>query len=161
MRSLYVAVLKALSLPRETRLLDAGCGSGVFCELVAHQSVFVTGLDASDALLEFARRRVPQAAYVAGELEQLPFLDASFDVVTGFCSFQYAHAPSKALAEAFRVLSPGGRLVMSAWGWSNRKRALSVRIFYAQRSISLSLDSRYRAAGCHRLVLLAVVRSRS
>jgi SAM-dependent methyltransferase len=97
----------------------------VFCELAAHQGLLVTGLDASDSLLEFARRRVPHAAYVSGELERLPFLDAAFELVTGFDSFQYAHPPSQAIAEAFRVLRPGGQLVMATWGAREQCQASS------------------------------------
>ncbi len=52
----------------------------------------VSGLDASDTLLEIARERAPSADFRLGDLEALPFDDDSFDVVTGFNSFQYAAA---------------------------------------------------------------------
>ena len=50
-----------------------------------------------------------------GELEDLPFADHSFDIVTGFNSFQYATRPAAALAEAARVLAPGGRVLYLNW----------------------------------------------
>jgi SAM-dependent methyltransferase len=76
----------------------------------------VTGLDASENLLAIARNRTPDGEFYAGELESLPFPDGSFDVVTGFNSFQYAASPGAALAEAKRVARPGSHVVVVTWG---------------------------------------------
>jgi ubiquinone/menaquinone biosynthesis C-methylase UbiE len=57
------------------RFLDAGCGGGGACVLAAGLGSEVTGIDASDALLAIARKRLPQAQFVHGDLEQLPFPD--------------------------------------------------------------------------------------
>jgi SAM-dependent methyltransferase len=51
-------------------------------------------------------------------MEALPHADASFDVVTGFNAFQYATSPRHAVAEAHRVLRPGGVLAIAVWGLS-------------------------------------------
>ena len=115
MRPAFEAALDALAITRETRLLDVGCGSGLALRLAADRGAAVTGLDASAALLEHAGRRVPGAPLVQGELEELPFADDSFDVVTGFNSFQYAARPAVALREAARVLVPGGRVLYLNW----------------------------------------------
>ena len=115
MRPAFEAGLGALTITPETRLLDVGCGSGLALRLAADRGAVVSGLDASTALLEHARRRVPAAPLVEGELEDLPFPDGSFDVVTGFNSFQYAARPAAALAEAVRVLAPGGRVLYLNW----------------------------------------------
>jgi SAM-dependent methyltransferase len=115
MRPTFEAGLGALTITPETRLLDVGCGSGLALRLAADRGAVVSGLDASAALLEYARRRVPAAPLVQGDLEELPFADASFDVVTGFNSFQYAADPVAALAEAVRVLAPGGRVLYLNW----------------------------------------------
>src|SRR4029077_3361382 len=92
-----------------------GCGSGLALRLAADRGADVTGLDASEGLLEFARRRVPGAPLLQGELEELPFEDDSFDAVTGFNSFQYAARPAVAHTEAVRVLAPGGRVLYLNW----------------------------------------------
>jgi SAM-dependent methyltransferase len=115
MRPAFEAALDALAVGSETRLLDVGCGSGLALRLAADRGAGVTGLDASDGLLAHARRRVPGAPIVEGELEALPFADGSFDVVTGFNSFQYAARPAAALAEAARVLERGGRVLYLNW----------------------------------------------
>jgi SAM-dependent methyltransferase len=115
MRPAFEAALDALALATNTRLLDVGCGSGLALRLAADRGAAVSGLDASTGLLEHARRRVPGAPVVEGELEDLPFADDSFDVVTGFNSFQYATRPAAALAEAARVLAPSGRVLYLNW----------------------------------------------
>lgn len=115
MRPAFEAGLQALRVGPEVRLLDVGCGSGLALRLAADRGADVSGLDASEGLLDHARRRVPGAPLVQGELEQLPFADGSFDAVTGFNSFQYAARPAGALAEAGRVLSEGGRVLYLNW----------------------------------------------
>jgi SAM-dependent methyltransferase len=111
----YESALEALQIGPSTRLLDAGCGAGMFLRLAADRGADVSGLDASEGLLVHARRRVPGAQILQGELEQLPYDDASFDVVTGFNSFQYAARPVAALAEARRVVRPDGRVLLLNW----------------------------------------------
>ena len=98
------------------RVLDVGCGSGVFLSTAADRGVRVSGLDASEALAEMARRRVPDADVRVGDLQFLPHEDDSFDVVTGFNSFQFAADMRAALHEAGRVTRPGGRVAIQVWG---------------------------------------------
>jgi 2-polyprenyl-3-methyl-5-hydroxy-6-metoxy-1,4-benzoquinol methylase len=95
---------------------DVGCASGVAAAIAARRGASVFGLDASDNLIEIARSRVPSADFRVGEMEQLPFADGMFDVVTGFRAFNYAKRPVVALAEARRVVKPAGRVVMTTWG---------------------------------------------
>jgi SAM-dependent methyltransferase len=123
MRPAFEAGLDALTITPGTRLLDVGCGSGLALRLAADRGATVSGLDASSALLEHARRRVPGAPLLQGELEELPFADDSFDVVTGFNSFQYAARPAAALGEAARVLAPGGCVLYLNWAPPERCEA--------------------------------------
>jgi SAM-dependent methyltransferase len=111
----FEAALDALAVGPDVRMLDVGCGAGMVLRLAADRGADVAGLDASDAMLAHARRCVPGARIVQGELEELPYEDESFDVVTGFNSFQYAARPAAALAEAVRVLAPGGRALALVW----------------------------------------------
>jgi len=113
--ALYEIVLKALALTRDTALLDVGCGSGLFCEIAASQGASAMGLDASSAMLDLARRRTPRASFFEGEMEELPFVEKTFDVVTALNSLQHVTSPLGALMEARRVLKPGGKLVIAAW----------------------------------------------
>lgn len=65
-------------------MLEVGCGSGVFLRAAADRGARVSGLDASEALLEIARSRVPEADLRVGDMQFLPYGDDSFDVVAGF-----------------------------------------------------------------------------
>jgi len=115
-RPLYEAALAALAPAAGLRLLDAGCGSGFALQLAAARGARVSGIDASEALLAVARRRVPDGDLRAGELEELPYAADSFDAATAFNSVQYAADPSRALAELGRVVRTGGQLAVATWG---------------------------------------------
>ncbi len=95
-------------------------------QLAAEHGAVVSGLDAAEKLLEIARSRVTDGDFHVGELEQLPFGDDTFDVVTGFNSFQYAAHPGGALAEARRVAKPGGVVVVMTWGEPEGMEAASL-----------------------------------
>jgi SAM-dependent methyltransferase len=112
----YSAVLDLLHAGPGVSILEVGCGGGTALALAAGRGADVTAIDAAAAFVEIARRRVPSADVRIGDLQFLPYDDASLDVVMGFNSFQYAADPSAALAEASRVLRPGGRLAMMVWG---------------------------------------------
>ena len=111
----FRAGLDAVRVGAGTRLLDVGCGAGRALRLAADRGADVTGLDAAPGMLEYARRRVPGAEMIQGEIQSLPFGDAAFDAVTGFNSFQYAADPIAALREARRVTAPGGRILALVW----------------------------------------------
>lgn len=112
---MYKHVLAILELNDNDSVLDAGCGSGLFTTMASKSGASLTGIDAASGLLEIARRRNPGISFLEEDLEALPFADNSFDVVTGFNSFQYAGSFENALNEAKRVLKPGGRLVIGIW----------------------------------------------
>jgi SAM-dependent methyltransferase len=112
----YEVVFERLKVGPGTRLLDVGCGAGLAAQLAAQRGAQVAGLDASAALLEIARERVPHEGFRVGDLEELPYADRSFDIVTGFNSFQYAGSPVTALQQARRVVKAGGHVVMLIWG---------------------------------------------
>ena len=110
------AALDAARVTSGTRLLDAGCGAGLLALLASLRGAQVTALDASAALLAIARQRLPAADVREGDLEALPFADASFDAVTAVNSLFYAEDMAAAMRELVRVVRPGGRVVVTAWG---------------------------------------------
>lgn len=115
-RPVYEAVLNRLKVGPGVAYLDAGCGAGMAAQMAADRGAIVSGLDASEPMLAIARERVPAGHFIAGDLEQLPYADATFDAVMGFNSFQYAGDPTAALAEARRVTKPGGVVAIVTWG---------------------------------------------
>jgi SAM-dependent methyltransferase len=86
-----------------SRILDCGCGAGRFARMAADRGASVAGIDASAELLAIAAERVPEAELRAGDIEALPWSDDSFDLVTGFSSFQFADDKAQGLREAERV----------------------------------------------------------
>lgn len=112
----YEAVFDAMGVGPGTRLLDAGCGAGLAMQLAQKRGATVTGLDASAGLLAVARRRLAEARFDRGDLEELPYPDDSFDAVTAFNSVQYATDPVAALRQLRRVAVPGGKVAVVTWG---------------------------------------------
>lgn len=98
--------------------LDVGCGTGVLLrELTrAAAGLRLCGLDLSPGMLGIARRRLGTGVpLVAATADRLPFAPGAFDLVVSCSSLHFWPDPSAALAEAGRVLRPGGRLVLTDW----------------------------------------------
>ncbi|HST61119.1 MAG TPA: class I SAM-dependent methyltransferase [Longimicrobium sp.] len=97
-------------------LLDAGCGSGIYGELLMDRGARVTGIDESAMMLEHARRRLAGRDVelrVADLRAPLPFADDSFDGIVSALALHYLRDWSPTLAEFRRVLRPGGWLAFS------------------------------------------------
>ena len=97
------------------RALELGCGTGVFLERVAKSGAQIHGLDVSEDLLEKARARVaayPNVVVERGNAEASPYPAGHFDAVYGSSILHHLELDA-ALAEAHRVLRPGGRVVFA------------------------------------------------
>lgn len=122
----YDAVFDACQLGTGSSCCDVGCGAGMAAARAASRGARVSGLDAAENLLAIARSRLPSGDFHLGDLEELPFSDAEFDLVTGFNSFQYAANPVVALQEARRITKPTGRVVVMTWGVPEGMEAASL-----------------------------------
>jgi SAM-dependent methyltransferase len=116
----YEEAIRRVGIGTGMRVLEVGCGSGVFLRAAAERGAAVFGLDASPALLDLARDRVPEADLRVGDLQFLPYEDDVFDVVAGFNAFFFADDMVAALREAGRVAKPGGTVVIQVWGAHGR-----------------------------------------
>ncbi len=94
--------------------------------IAASRGAAVSGFDAADPLLAIARERVPSGTFRLADLEEVPFDDGSFDVVTGFNAFQFASDPVRALAEARRVARKGGQVAVMTWGQPEGMEAAAI-----------------------------------
>ena len=99
------------------RLLDIGTGTGRMAELFARSAERIVALDKSLAMLRVARAKLQhlpteRVELVQGDFAQLPFNDASFDTVLFHQVLHFAQDPALAIAEAARVLRPGGKVAI-------------------------------------------------
>jgi ArsR family transcriptional regulator len=102
-------------LPSTWSVGDLGCGTGALLPMLAPHVAQVVGVDASHEMLVTARARVrdlPNVDVKHGALESLPLADASLDAVMCVLVLHHVPSPGDALAEACRVLKPGGRLLV-------------------------------------------------
>ena len=117
---LYRQVLERLDVGAGSDVLDVGCGAGRFCRIAADRGARVAGIDATAPLVEIASERTRGGEFRVGGMEDLPWPDAAFDVVTGFNSFFFAADLGRALREARRVARPGGEVAMTVFGRPER-----------------------------------------
>ena len=97
-------VLSMVSPQSRERLLDVGCGSGLYLQSFRQEGAYVTGLDPSVTVLDRARKHLgPGVDLFQGEADDLPFEDNEFDIVLLIMVLDYADNPETVLAEAFRV----------------------------------------------------------
>ncbi len=109
-RQLVLTTVAALAGPGRPRLLDIGCGTGYLLAQLGALTEAV-GLDLADEALAFCRARQLNRL-VRGRAEALPFADGSFDIVTALDILEHLDDDLAALGEWWRVLRPGGHLVL-------------------------------------------------
>jgi ubiquinone/menaquinone biosynthesis C-methylase UbiE len=109
-------ILDAVHAAEGIRLLDVACGPGyVASGAVRRGCASVIGTDFSSAMIELARQRDPAVAFQEGDAEAVDFPADSFDAVTMNFGMLHLSQPDKAIAEACRVLRPGGRYAFTVW----------------------------------------------
>lgn len=121
----WQCALDLMTITPGMEVLDAGCGTGRFAEVLAGRGCRVTGVDQSAAMLAKAEERLSaydQVTLLEGDLEHLPFPEDRFDLVVSMATFAFLEDPEAVLEELFRVTKPGGQIVVGiitaegAWG---------------------------------------------
>jgi malonyl-CoA O-methyltransferase len=100
-------------LPHVDRILDLGCGSGLFLGALAKRGRLIVGVDSSPEMLEIAKRRPTRAALLLADADHLPFADQSFDVVVSVTLLQNMPNPEITVREAARVMKLGGIMALT------------------------------------------------
>src|SRR5687768_1863322 len=108
-----------LSVKPGTHVLDVACGNGNLAIAAARMGAIVTGVDIAPNLLEQARSRARSEGLTVqfdeGDAEQMPYPDASFEIVVSMFGVMFAPNPETAAAELVRVCKPGGRIALANW----------------------------------------------
>ncbi|HMF21744.1 MAG TPA: class I SAM-dependent methyltransferase [Pseudolabrys sp.] len=126
---LIAAFTRLSGLPPGARVVDLGCGSGVFTELLRRRGYQSVGLDISPKLVALGRRKHPGLELIEGDAENLPFKSASLDGVLLSGLIHHFPDPRRLAREVGRVLKNGGRFVafdpnrMNPFMWLYRDRA--------------------------------------
>lgn len=106
--------------PQPGRLLDVGCGRGEYLKAFAHLGFEVAGVDSAQSAPGMAPGLCVEVVNV--EQEPLPFPDASFDYIYSKSVVEHLRRPGDMLAECFRVLRPGGAVVIMTPSWKHQWR---------------------------------------
>lgn len=108
-----------LNIAPGTRLLDVACGAGQLTIPAARRGIHASGLDLAGNLVAQAKARAKaenlDIDFVEGDAEDLPFADASFDIVMSLIGSMFAPRPELVASEMVRVCKPGGKIVMGNW----------------------------------------------
>jgi ubiquinone/menaquinone biosynthesis C-methylase UbiE len=111
--------LASCKIPASTKVLDVACGAGQTSIPMARNGIHVTGVDIASNLIDAARKQAQmeglQIQFDDGDAEDLPYKDASFDVVFSLIGAMFAPQPQRVAAEFARVCRPGGRIIMANW----------------------------------------------
>ncbi len=112
-------LVRHAGIRRGDRVLDVACGTGVVAITAARVGARVTALDLTPELLavgrETARAADAEVEFHEGDVEQLPFADATFDVVVSQFGHMFAPRPDVAIREMLRVLKKDGTIAFSTW----------------------------------------------
>jgi ubiquinone/menaquinone biosynthesis C-methylase UbiE len=126
-------ILEMLKPGPGEKILDAGCGTGVFTLDYLVAGAEVTGLDLSASMLAVAVKKAAGRPFVAvqGDMLALPFTDESFDKAVSVTALEFIADGSRAVGELFRVTKPGGLVVVGTLNslspWAARRRAKTDR----------------------------------
>ena len=119
-------LLDAAGVGPGVRVLDVATGPGYAAGRAAERGARAVGVDIAAGMVEIARRAHPELEFRVGDAEALPFGDAEFDAVVGNFVLLHLGRPERAVAEAARVLAPGGRAAFTVWDVPERMRILGV-----------------------------------
>lgn len=109
------ALLDQARLFPGARVLDAGCGPGYVAGCAHLLGAETEGIDFAQGMIDQARKTFPNLTFSLGDVEDLPAPDHTFDAVLSNIVLFHVTDPARAMAQAHRVLKPGGRFVFSQW----------------------------------------------
>jgi SAM-dependent methyltransferase len=128
------------------RVLDLGCGTGIIGRSLRERlggGARITGVDMNPQMIDAARTLAPELDWRVGNAMELPFADASFDVVISQQMLQFPADRARAFRELRRVLAPGGRSVVATWRPRVENALHEALAAVARRHFGVDQDRRY------------------
>lgn len=132
-------LLDAVGAGSGVRLLDVATGPGYVAAAAVQLGAVVTAIDFSAPMLAAAAKKYPNIEFRDGDAEELPFRDASFDAVTMNFALLHLGRPDQALAEARRVLRPGGKFAFTVWAKPEEAAAFGITLGSVQTHGTMSV----------------------
>ena len=132
-------LLDSARVAKGTRVLDVACGPGYAAAAAAARGATAIGVDFSSEMVEEARGRYPGIEFQEGDAEQLAFSNSSFDAVVLNFGMLHLARPDQALVEAYRVLSPGGRVAFTVWDTPDKAIGFGIVLASIQKYGDLSV----------------------
>ena len=152
-RGVYTRITELSGARPGDRALDIGCGGGYLARLLAAAVApggQVTGLDTSAPAIGYARKRAPaNCSFAVGAAQDLPWPDRSFDVVASTLAAHHIPdaARQDACGEMYRVLRPGGALLIADFRPTGRRHSLHSRVTARRHGSAVPLEELAAAAG--------------
>jgi SAM-dependent methyltransferase len=133
-------LIERASITPGMKVLEFGCGTGMFSRRIAATGAILTSIDLSpDLITEAKKESDPNITFQIGDIESLPFPDAVFDAVIGSSVLHHVRV-EKALGQAFRVLKPGKKIAFAEPNMMNPQIAVQKNIPFIKRRMGDSPD---------------------
>ncbi|TLY33464.1 MAG: class I SAM-dependent methyltransferase [Ignavibacteria bacterium] len=119
-RDIALGLVDELSLPKASRILEAGCGAGLTTVALAGRGYTIDAIDSVPAMIDLTRQHASQSGFAGsvraevGDVHSLRFQDKSFDLIVAMGVTPWLHDLRSALEEIVRVVKPGGYVLLSA-----------------------------------------------
>lgn len=141
-RAFIPRLLQAAGVARGSKVLDVACGPGYVAEAARALGAQTLGIDFSSEMVRLARARNPELKFREGDAQRLDLPDAGFDTVLMNFGLLHLARPEAALAEAHRVLRPGGCYAFTVWAGPERSEGArlmdSVMSAHADLTVSIA-----------------------
>ena len=121
-----LALVNSAKIKQDDHVLDIACGPGYTAAFALEKGGIITGIDFSDAMIRKAKAFYPKINFQLMDAEELQFNDEIFDVILMNFGILHLAKPERAIAEAFRVLKPGGKFLFTVWDRPIRSKAFDL-----------------------------------